>query len=318
MNCLFYSSFAYHISDMLEQRSLLGYSTDDYRRHLSNFDRFCVVNYPDATNLTQEIAFAWCNDSQGNGGANRACIIRSLGRYLLLAGEDAYVLPPMFFIKKRAALPYIITDAELKNFFGVTDMFSKSMASPLLEYTMPVIFRLQYACGMRPQEVRCLRRTDFDFRNGTIYIAGGKHYKDRRLPVDMRVLEMCRKYDLIAETVICDRTYFFQSPTGGAYTCAWLSSAFRKCWEISGNGSKPAKCNPYSLRHRYATEILMRWMEEGADLDARIPCLSAYMGHKTFSATYYYIHLLPGRLSRISAMHVANIIPEVADYGEED
>jgi len=311
------SGFALHVGSLLEQRSVLGYAVDDYRNHLSNFDRFCVTNFPDAAYLTQEIAFAWCDEAKGNGGANRACIIRSLGRHLRLAGEDAYILPPSFFPKKRPSLPHIFTDEELKSFFEAADLFTSCKASPLIEYTVPVIFRLQYSCGMRPQEVRCLRRSDIDFRDGTIYISDGKHYRDRRLPVDKHVLEMCRKYDLIAETAIHNRFYFFQSPTGGAYTSAWLGKTFHKCWEATGNGAKHINCSPYSLRHRYATELLTRWMEEGRDLDALIPCLSAYMGHKSFSATYYYIHLLPERLSRMSAMHVANIIPEVPDYGED-
>jgi integrase len=317
MKYQFCSGFAGHIKNMLEQRALLGYSTDDCHSYLANFDRFCAANFPNETALTQDIAFAWCNDAKGNGGANRACIIRSFGRHLILAGEETYVLPPLFFVKKRPALPYICTDIELKSFFEATDSLASCAASPLLEYTVPVIFRLQYACGMRPQEVRRLRRVDIDLENGTVYIADGKHYRDRRLPVGGQVMEMCRKYDRIADTVLYNRTYFFQSPMGGAYTTAWLSGTFRKCWEKGGNGAKPDKCTPYSLRHRYATETLMRWLEEGKDMDAWIPYLSAYMGHMTFSATYYYVHLLPERLACIDAMSIPNIIPEVG-ANEED
>ena len=223
MKYQFCSGFAGHIKNMLEQRALLGYSTDDCHSHLANFDRFCAANFPNETALTQDIAFAWCNDAKGNGGANRACIMRSFGRHLILAGEETYVLPPLFFVKKRPALPYICTDIELKSFFEATDSLASSATNPLLEYTVPVIFRLQYACGMRPQEVRRLRRVDIDLENGTVYIADGKHYRDRRLHVGGQVMEMCRKYDQIADTVLCNRTYFFQSPMGGAYTTAWLS-----------------------------------------------------------------------------------------------
>jgi len=317
MSYEFHSGFAGHIGEMMEQRSLLGYSIEDTKIRLKNFDRFCAANFPSETALTQEIALAWCNDAQGNAGSKRASVIRSFGRYLLSAGTEAYVLPTLFFPVKKPDLPYICTDSELKRFFEATDRFQGDCRSPLLEYTIPVVFRLQYACGMRPQEVRKLRRTDINFPDRTIYIADGKHYKDRRLAVDECVIEMCRKYDRIAETVIPGRTYFFQSPVGGVYTSCWLSDSFSKCWAMSGNGEKRSNCVPYSLRHRYATETLMRWLEEGRDLDAWIPYLCAYMGHASFSATYYYIHLLPERLARMDYMRTNHIIPEAAN-DEED
>jgi integrase len=299
---------------MMEQRSVLGYSVDDYSIRLANFDRFCIANFPSETTLTQEIAFAWCNDGQGNAGAKRSVVIRGFGRYLQMAGEAAYILPALFFPTQKHALPYIIPDLELKKFFEATDVYPSNDRNPLLEYTIPVIFRLQYACGLRPQEVRALRRVDVNFVKDTIYIADGKHYKDRRLAVSGHVMEMCRKYDRIAESILPGRTYFFQSRAGGAYVSSWLSSRFSECWEMSGNGVKRDNCMPYSLRHRYATETLMHWLEEGRDLDAWIPYLSAYMGHANFSATYYYIQLLPERLGLMGYMRTNHIIPEVMDH----
>jgi len=52
----------------------------------------------------------------------------------------------------------------------------------------------------------------------------------------------------------------------------------------------------------YATRILQKWMDEGKDLYASLPYLSAYMGHSDFSETAYYIHLLPERLTQTSAI----------------
>ena len=310
------SHFADHINAMMRQRSTLGYATESYHNIYANFDRFCIASFPGETELTQEIVFAWCNDAQGNASSKRAVLIRGLGRYLLSEGENAYIIPPTFFPMQKPSLPYICTDSELKRFFDATDRFPSDSRSPLLDYTIPVIFRLQYACGMRPQEVRKLKRADVNLLNKTIYISDGKHFKDRRLAVDDYVVDMCSKYSRIAETVYPNRTYFFQSPTGGAYSSSWLSDNFARCWEISGNGIKRGNCTPYSLRHRYATETLMRWLDEGKELEAWIPYLSAYLGHADFSATYYYIHLLPERLARMEFMRTNHIIPEVFDYEE--
>lgn len=317
MKYKFHSGFAGYIGEMLEQRLLLGHPIEDTEIRLANFDRFCAINFPNEAILTKEIVFAWCNDAKGNAGAKRACVIRGFGRYLVLAGKEAYILPTLFFPIQKPALPYICSESELKSFFEAADHFPGDCRSPLLEFTIPVIFRLQYSCGLRPQEVRRLRRMDINFSSKIIYIADGKHYKDRRLAVNEQVMDMCWRYDRVAETIAPGRTHFFQSPAGGAYSSSWLTDSFSRCWAISGNGDRRRNCGPYSLRHRYATETLMRWVEEGRDLDAWIPYLSAYMGHASFSATYYYIHLLPERLAHMDYMRTNHIIPEAIDYEED-
>jgi len=269
-----------------------------------------MTNYPDETTLTQEIAFAWCNDAQGNSGVKRACILRNFARYLILAGNEAYIIPQMFFPHQHSEPPYMFTDDELERFFTATDRYP-STRNPVLEYTIPVIFRLQYACGMRPQEVRQLRRMDFNFAEKTIYIAEGKHNKDRKLSVAPELMDMCKRYDSIAHGFLPDRVYFFQSPSGKAYSNSWLSSNFHKCWEISGNDTERGSSVPYDLRHNYASRTLMRWIEDGRDLSVCIPYLSAYMGHDSFKATFQYIHMLPERMANTGLTNLDNVLPEV-------
>lgn len=312
MSYEFQSRLAGHMSSFLEHRKRMGREISDYQKHLKHFDRFCLQNYPDEISLTQNLAFAWCNDARGKGAGatKRACILRNLGRYLSLAGEQAYIMPQMFFPTPKPVPPYILTDNELENFFRATDGY-RLYRNPLLEYTVPVIFRLQYSCGMRPQEVRNLRRIDFNFADKTIYIAEGKHRKDRKLAVDTNTMELCKKYDGIANTSITVRKYFFQSPLGGAYSNSWLSQTFHRCWKMSGNEDDRGVCVPYDLRHNYASRVLMRWLEEGKDLNTWLPYLSAYMGHDNFKATFYYISLLPERLADTVFTSLKGILPEV-------
>jgi len=144
---------------------------------------------------------------------------------------------------------------ELRQFFKASDQLTSDSRSPLLEYTVPVVFRLQYACGLRPQEVRKLKRIDFNFNNRTIYISESKHYKDRLLAVNDDIIKLCKKYDSIAETINPGRTYFFQSPTGDAYSHGWLTATFHKCWELSKNANDRGSCVPYDLRNTHLNKI---------------------------------------------------------------
>jgi len=315
----FRSGFARQIQEMLEHMATLERPVRDYGKLFANFDRFCSIHFPSETILTREIAFAWCDDAKGNGkgGFNRASALRMFSRHVLLTGGEAYVMPASFFPMPKAKQPVIMNDAELKRFFDATERYQGGKNDALQEITVRVIFRLQYACGMRPQEVRRLRCVDFSFTDNTIYISEGKHRKDRRLPINPDVMEMCRDYNRIAENLIPCRTYFFQAPSGTAYTTDWLCRVFRKCWDMSGNVSSRGSCTPYALRHNYATQTLMRWVEEEKNLDSMIPYLTAYMGHEKFSATYYYIHLLPERLSKMDFARSNGVIPEVCSYEKD-
>jgi integrase len=311
MKYKFKSKFKNRITGMLEFRISLQQDITGFGFLMGTFDRFCLNHFPEEISLTKELAFAWCNDAKGYGGCKRASTIHRFGEYLISIGEEAYLMSSAFFPQKKAEPPYIFSEKELKSFFETSDCYPGSKNSPLLEYTIPVIFRLQYACGMRPQEIRLLKRLDFNFTDNTIYIEESKEHKDRRLVVNADIMDMCRKYDRIAELSIPNRVWFFQSPRGSAYSSRWLSDTFHRCWELSGNDNSQSSCVPYDLRHNYATQTMMNWIEEGKDLNAMIPYLSTYMGHENFSSTFYYIHLLPERLRKMDFTDANHIIPEV-------
>ncbi len=312
MSRSFRSRFADDIKGMVAYKMSLGHKADSYEWDLQNFDRYCAEYHPDAETLTKEIVFGWCHAGKENGkSAYRANAIRNFGKYLVAIGKEAYILPAEIFVSQKAEIPYLFTDTELERFFKATDCYPHRDNSPLLEYIIPVIFRLQYACGLRPQEVRLLKRTDFDFRKNTLYISESKWCKDRCLPVSAEIMILCKKYDAIAQEIFPERIYFFPSRNGTLYTHGWLTAAFHKCWKLSGNDGSSKPCVPYDLRHNFATRTLLRWAEEGKDFEVYLPYLSAYMGHASFHSSYYYVHLLPEKLAALDFMGSNGIIPEV-------
>ena len=50
---------------------------------------------------------------------------------------------------------------------------------------------------------------------------------------------------------------------------------------------------PYDLRHAFAIHRLTRWSRQGVDLQARLPWLSAYMGHDDILGTETYLTATP-------------------------
>jgi len=45
----------------------------------------------------------------------------------------------------------------------------------------------------------------------------------------------------------------------------------------------------HDLRHSFATATLLDWYRDGADVQARLPLLSTYLGHADPKSTYWYL-----------------------------
>ena len=49
----------------------------------------------------------------------------------------------------------------------------------------------------------------------------------------------------------------------------------------------------HDLRHTFAVHRLEEWVREGVDLDAKLPVLAAYMGHRSLTGTQRYLRITP-------------------------
>ena len=89
---------------------------------------------------------------------------------------------------------------------------------------------------------------------------------------------------------------------------------FLKLWKATKEPSNMTRIRVYDLRHRFATTLMMKFLDEGEDLNNILPYMSSYMGHSSFEETAYYIHLLPDRLKTSKAIDweiMESLIPEV-------
>lgn len=310
MTIAFSSGFAARIEAMLEWRTALGYSRATLEYPMLGFDRYCLAHPPGEPILTRELVTAWCQEgTRVEWPAYKAHAIRAFGRYLQLVGVEAFVLPAQWIRPPARKLPHIFSDRELAAFFGAADSVSPSGSSPFRECTIPVLFRLMLGCGLRPQEARLLRRRNVDLGGAIVTIEQSKRNKDRRVPMDAGMADLLAWFDQLADLRRPGREFFFEDHAEQPYPARWLTAHYHRCRERAG-GVAPGS-TPYTLRHNYATRTLTRWVEEGRDLGAWLPYLSAYMGHDTYSATAYYIHLLPERLAATGLTSAVGIIPEV-------
>ena len=312
------SYFAPHIVGLVQQKRAIGYTYEDSERILENFDRFCVSQFPHETNLTRELGLAWAvrTEAEGNNTfRNRMMPVRELARYLNRLGIDAYLIPLDLTPKAARYVPYIFTQEDLRTFFDILDQIPYKRNFPVRHLVIPMYFRLVYCCGLRPGEARRLRTDQVNLMNGKLTILESKGHKDRMIPMADDVLDLCRHYHAAVAKVMPGRKWFFPDSNDNMYTKRWAEKTFRVQWAKTGiqqNGPNPPRI--YDFRHTFATHRLYLWMKEGIDVTARLPYLSAYLGHAQLSDTAYYIHLIPGIFESMTDFSLSkreNLLPEV-------
>ena len=309
-----------YIEDMLLFKESIGYCRHSYKYDLARFCKFMEAKRLSVSELKEDVVLNWCSrweNESSTGARRRIQSVRELLKYLSAIGIDCYVIPSNFLPRSDIRTPYVFTDQEMLGIFYECDNLKPDRLSPHRHLILPVLLRLIFFCGLRPNEGRELQGCDIDFDKGIMLIRKNKSHKERYVALSDDVLQMCEGYRRSNSAIIyADHAYFFPSPAGTPYDHLWLAKQFRMIWRKVRPSSSKANATVYDLRHRYATTMLMKWLNEGVDLNAKLPYLSAYMGHTHFSDTAYYIHLLPENLIRSSAVdwtHFSALIPEVAE-----
>lgn len=318
---IFKSPFADDIAAMLDYRDALGHSKYTYEKLLFKFDNYCIDYYPDEQRLTHEIVVSWLEYEEKNITI-KATAIRMLGKYMAAIGKDAYVLYDKYCSKKSTFKPYILTDEELGKLFKSIDTIKASKDEPFLPEIAPVLYRLIYTCGLRPNEGRELKCENINLKTGEILITNTKGKKDRVAVMSNDMLKLCKSYNKRREIFAKDSEWFFPSWSGGSFRNYQLGYYFRECFHVA----YPNVCKKelpvirvYDLRHRFASAILNRWLDSKENIASKLPYLRAYMGHNSLSETAYYIHLLPENLLKSSGVDwkaFEEMIPEVSLWEE--
>jgi len=311
----FISKLAPVIREYLDFRKTLGGS--DYQDYfLAMFDAYCNEYHPNLETLTKESVHGWVSYETSHGRRGMYNKISSVRMLALFMGNGAYVLPTTAVSKKPKSTPYILTDDELSRLFAASDNI-KDQIDGSMKKMFPTLLRLLYTCGLRPPEVRLIKRDNINFATGELLIERSKGHKDRIVVMSDDMLEQCRKYDVVRAIANPDSEYFFVRADGTFVPAYYLRNVFKRCWKQANPGvpeNMLPRISPYSLRHRFASTILQKWLNEGRDLYAMLPYLQQYMGHEEFSATAYYIHLLPENLLNSSGVDwsvIDSVNPEV-------
>jgi integrase len=186
-------------------------------------------------------------------------------------------------------VPYIFTPDEVRALIGAASRHEgRNMWGAMLRALALVL----YCTGMRLGEAVRLRLDDVDLRQSTLNVQRSKG-RSRILPI---------RDDLVAELQHYLRHRDKIRRDGSALTLRAASDVLRRM--LRDLALKPprgrAGARPYEFRHAFAVHRLTAWAIEGVDVHARLPWLSAYLGHVDLLGTEVYLKATPQLLELAS------------------
>jgi integrase len=298
------------VEQFLDERHRLGFASRPMRYALRSF-----ATYVDAQALTGplriEVMASWARCPKNASDdpltwARRLKGLRPFARWFRQFEPGTEVPDSSIFgsVGQRLA-PHIYTEQEIADLLAA----AHRLQPPLRGATYETLFGLLAATGLRLSEAVHLLDRDVDLKSGLLQVRQTKFAKSRQVPVHPTTLVALRRYATLrdCEVGVTEEMPFFVATRGRRRGCALCLRHVRRIFqdlrEELGWVNRGAHAAPrvHDLRHAFVVGRILRWQEEGIDIDQQMLALSTYVGHANVTNTYWYLSAVPELLARAAA-----------------
>lgn len=265
--------------DYLAYRRGLGFKLEGAGRLLLRFAAY-LDQKGHRGPLTTELVLHWVRlpaDASPVYLQARLLAVRGFARYRAIFDPGTEVPPPgLLAARCRRPTPHIYTEAEISALLAAARRLPPQTS--LRPHTFATFFGLLACTGLRVSEALGLTRRDVDWRQGLLTIRQTKFRKSRLVPLHPSATDMLQGYarlrDCFFPASVAEA--FFVTFRGTPLRLATVEGVFghlrrQLSWPARGDGRRP---RVHDLRHTFACRRLIRWYEEGADLEHAIAALS--------------------------------------------
>lgn len=148
--------------------------------------------------------------------------------------------------------------------------------------------------GMRLGEVLNLKLENVDLLAAVLTIEGSKFGKSRLIPVHPSTKGVLTDY------ISCRKRFLKGRSAVYLFVCNRLDAgqvrrAFYVISRKIGIRGKNSSTGPrlHDFRHLFARNTLLRWHQNGENVEALLPFLSTFLGHVHVADTYWYLTATP-------------------------
>lgn len=309
--------------DFVEHKRLEGFKYNSEVKELQRFDRYLSsIDLSDNVYCREDI-YKWLQKRSNESDKTfsiRNGVYRQFFQYINTNSCGiCFPEPPNFNTKifKSGFVPYIFSHEEIKRLFDAADTIVSTNKS--LKRCSPLLFRILYGTGLRINEALSLSVTDIDIRTNTIIVKESKNNNSRIIvPSQSLSRYICEYLSACGYGV---NQPLFQAENGSRLRINAAYNWFRIIlWKAGiphkGRGNGPRM---HDLRHTFAVHSLQNAIERGIDINAYLPILCVYLGHRTLASTERYLRLTaeayPCVTKDVNAV-MDSIIPEANGYEE--
>jgi integrase/recombinase XerD len=180
---------------------------------------------------------------------------------------------------------------------------ARALAPPLKAATYATLIGLLSVTGMRVGEAIGLDRDDVDLDGGWLHIRRAKNDHRREVPLHESTIQALDAYARLRDE-LCPRPLadsFLVTITGRRPHPSTVGGVFGKLRRATGLSERrsPSGRLPrmHDMRHALMLRTLLRWYREGADVEAKLPLLSTFVGHVDPKSSYWYFEGAPELLA---------------------
>ena len=300
------------LDDYLVVRRSLGYQLDKAEQLLTSFIGY--LEEQGATHITTELALAWATRPAGAHPAwwrSRLGAVRGFARHLLSVDPQTEVPPADLLPATQPRMtPYLYSEVEIAGLMAA----ARGLSPGFHAATYETLIGLLVVSGLRIGEVIRLDRDDIDEDRLALVVRRSKPGSSREVPLHETAVEVLRAYARLRDRhfpVLVSQS-FFVSMRGTRLCETSLRGTYRQLIGRVGLEGRGTRCRPriHDIRHSFAVESVLRWYREGADVDAKLPLLSAVLGHVDPASTYWYLEAAPELLA-IVAERLGEVLGEL-------
>ena len=249
------------------------------------------------------------NQLSSNTRLARMHVVRNFCLYRRRMAPACFVPDPTQFPRSRPTIkPYLFSDHDVARLLSHSASIPDSVRSPLRGAATRLAIVLLYTTGLRRGELLRLIVKDYNPSTQTLLVRSSKFHKSRLLPlpndVASEIEQFLKAHKAIRPSLPASTPLLWNPYCGGrGYTGTQLRENLSILLMLAGikkpNGRLP---RIHDFRFSFAVNALIRWYRNGADVQAKLPFLAAYMGHVSVLSTYYYLRFIEPLASLASAL----------------
>lgn len=294
--CLFRSPLAFRLQCFLEARKKAGQRGTASQKILIYLDRFLTGELQPGQTITRDVAERWIKSLEPlsiGTRINRLSMLRQFCLYLAHFDARTCIVHRSFLPHRTRLVPHIYTRKEVRQIMAAARRIGPS--GSLRPVVVAALVGLLYTTGLRIGEALRLTLADVDLKRRVLSIRETKFKKSRYVPLSSSTVAQLyaylRRRHRTGMSVSVDAPFFINR-RGKRFGQTAFTTAFLEIIRRLNIRGPKGKAGPrvHDFRHSFAVNRLLAWYREGANLSAKLPLLSTYLGHTTVTCTEVYLH----------------------------